>query len=179
MAAAIASDDTTRMEAAEFDDEALLIKSESAEQPTDRGCRRPGFVKVLVSAVLLFTSVLWLTLQSPVLGFYTNITTVSSHPIFDALVHLVGPTSRNVSAIDHNLSLASKTHASWATSSVNGVPMIIDDQRTMWTAGWHARNPEYFLQAPPVVSWTPEAISILRNEFNRIQFPADCHQVKG
>jgi len=179
MAAVTASGDAIRVDAEGLEGDSLLVKPGSAEQPPDRRCPRSASVKILISAVVLLPAVLWLTLQSPLLGFHTTITTASFNPIFDAFAQFWGSTSSYDSAVDQLLATPSKTDAPWATSSVNGVPMIIDDLRTLWTSGWDARHAENFLEAPPVISWTPEAISILRNEFNRIQFPSDCHQVKG
>ena len=58
-------------------------------------------------------------------------------------------------------------------------PTLVDAYRTLWTAGWNARYTQYFLGAPPKVTWSPEAEAIVEREYRRLHFPVDCSHVKG
>lgn len=58
-------------------------------------------------------------------------------------------------------------------------PTLMDEYRTLWTAGWNARHTQYYLGVPPKVTWTPEAEDIVEREYRRLHFPADCSNVRG
>jgi len=58
-------------------------------------------------------------------------------------------------------------------------PTLMDEYRTLWTAGWNARYTQYYRGAPPKVTWAPEAEDIVEREYRRLHFPADCSNVRG
>ena len=60
-----------------------------------------------------------------------------------------------------------------------GTRMLLDKYRTLWTAGWNARHTEYYAQAPPAISWSQEAESLLETHYRRLHFPPNCSAVNG
>ncbi len=58
-------------------------------------------------------------------------------------------------------------------------PTLVDEYRTLWTAGWNARYTQYYLGVPPKITWTPEAEDIVEREYRRLHFPPDCGDVSG
>lgn len=63
--------------------------------------------------------------------------------------------------------------------AADGTPLIIDPERTLWMAGWHARFSRYYPASPPVITWTIEAEEYVDQEYRRLHFPPLCSQVKG
>jgi hypothetical protein len=47
----------------------------------------------------------------------------------------------------------------WSFAEADKQYCYVDTHRTLWSAGWNARNPTYFANtsAPPIVRWSPEA----------------------
>jgi len=60
-----------------------------------------------------------------------------------------------------------------------GFRTLIDEYRTLWTAGWNARYAKYYLPVPPKVTWALEAEDIVEREYRRLHFPAHCSDVNG
>jgi len=58
-------------------------------------------------------------------------------------------------------------------------PTLVDEYRTLWTAGWNARYTQYYLGVPPKITWAPEAEDIVEREYRRLHFPSDCADVSG
>jgi hypothetical protein len=44
---------------------------------------------------------------------------------------------------------------------------LVDEYRTLWTAGWNARYTQYYLSVPPKITWVPEAEDIVEREYRR------------
>lgn len=64
-------------------------------------------------------------------------------------------------------------------SLISHASMLYDEDRTLWTAGWNARYTKYYLEAPPIIQWTNEAVEMVEREYRRLHFPKDCSTVKG
>jgi hypothetical protein len=60
-----------------------------------------------------------------------------------------------------------------------GPLMLIDPERTLWTAGWNARHTNYYEDVAPAISWTAQAEEIFEREYRRLHFPKDLSQVNG
>lgn len=58
-------------------------------------------------------------------------------------------------------------------------PTLMDEYRTLWTAGWNARYTQYYISVPPKITWAPEAEDIVEREYRRLHFPPDCADVNG
>jgi len=58
-------------------------------------------------------------------------------------------------------------------------PTLVDEYRTVWTAGWNARHTQYYLGVPPKITWAPEAEDIVEREYRRLHFPSYCTGVSG
>lgn len=63
--------------------------------------------------------------------------------------------------------------------SDDGTMMILDSERTLWTAGWNARHTRYYKGPVPTMSWTAKAEEIFEREYRRLHFPSSCATVKG
>ena len=61
----------------------------------------------------------------------------------------------------------------------DGLPIMVDSERTLWMAGWHARFSQYYTTPPPIITWTPEAEEYVEQEYRRLHFPPSCSQVEG
>lgn len=61
----------------------------------------------------------------------------------------------------------------------DGLPIMVDSDRTLWMAGWHARFSRYYATPPPIITWTPEAEEYVEQEYRRLHFPPSCSQVEG
>ena len=61
----------------------------------------------------------------------------------------------------------------------NGFRTLLDEYRTLWTAGWNARYTKYYIPVPPKVTWRLEAEDIVEREYRRLHFPARCSDVNG
>lgn len=70
-------------------------------------------------------------------------------------------------------------HSPQALRSDNGKVMLLDPERTLWTAGWNARHTRYYKRPIPAISWTVEAESTFEKEYRRLHFPSKCADVKG
>jgi len=66
-----------------------------------------------------------------------------------------------------------------ALRSDDGTIMLIDSERTLWTAGWNARYTRYYEELIPAISWTVDAEDIFKREYRRLNFPPNCAEVKG
>ena len=60
-----------------------------------------------------------------------------------------------------------------------GFQTLLDEYRTLWTAGWNARYTKYYRPVPPKVTWALEAEDIVEREYRRLHFPAHCGDVNG
>lgn len=63
--------------------------------------------------------------------------------------------------------------------SDDGTVMLLDSERTLWTAGWNARHTRYYKERIPAISWTIDAETIFLTEYKRLHFPSTCADVKG
>lgn len=63
--------------------------------------------------------------------------------------------------------------------SDDGTFMILDSERTLWTAGWNARHTRYYNGSIPAISWTAKAEEVFEREYRRLHFPTSCATVKG
>lgn len=63
--------------------------------------------------------------------------------------------------------------------SDDGTIMLLDSERTLWTAGWNARHTRYYEGLVPAISWTVDAEDIFKKEYRRLHFPPNCAEVKG
>jgi len=61
----------------------------------------------------------------------------------------------------------------------DGTRLVIDHDRTLWMAGWHARFSRYYVHPSPIITWTPEAEEYIEQEYRRLHFPSSCSHVKG
>lgn len=61
----------------------------------------------------------------------------------------------------------------------DGTVMLLDSERTLWTAGWNARHTRYYKGPIPAISWTVDAETIFETEYKRLHFPSTCADVKG
>lgn len=64
-------------------------------------------------------------------------------------------------------------------SNSSNTPMLVDRQRTLWTAGWNARHTQYFEDAPSLITWTQDAEMIFERAYRRLHFARDCASVNG
>lgn len=74
---------------------------------------------------------------------------------------------------------AQRNENSELESHADGFRTLLDEYRTLWTAGWNARYTKYYIPVPPKVTWRLEAEDIVEREYRRLHFPARCSDVNG